>query len=249
VIEPSRSAWRSPIVLVPKPDGTTRFCIDYRELNKVAQFDAYPMPRADVLVDHLGSARYLSALDLTKGYWQVPVRPADREKTAFATPRGLFQFKKMPFGLHGAAATFQRLVIEPSRSAWRSPIVLVPKPDGTTRFCIDYRELNKVAQFDAYPMPRADVLVDHLGSARYLSALDLTKGYWQVPVRPADREKTAFATPRGLFQFKKMPFGLHGAAATFQRLEQVSVVMCLDLGDPGPINFSQPHLPHKVGVI
>ncbi|XP_054841809.1 uncharacterized protein LOC129333892 [Eublepharis macularius] len=110
VIRPSTSEWRSPIVLVPKPDGSVRFCVDYREVNKVAKFDAYPMPRADVLIDQLGTARYLSALDLTKGYWQVPMAPGDQEKTAFATPQGLFEFQVMPFGLHGAAATFQRLV-------------------------------------------------------------------------------------------------------------------------------------------
>lgn len=68
------------------------------------------MPRADVLLDQLGAAKYLTALDLTKGYWQVPMNPEDKPKTAFATPTGLYQFTKMPFGLHGAAATFQRLV-------------------------------------------------------------------------------------------------------------------------------------------
>lgn len=110
VIEPSRSAWRSPIVLVPKPDDTIRFCMDYREVNKLATFDAYPMPQADILIGQLGQAQFLSALDLMKGYWQVPMRIQDREKTAFATPTGLFQFKHMPFGLHCAAAIFQRLV-------------------------------------------------------------------------------------------------------------------------------------------
>lgn len=110
VIEPSQSAWRSRIVLVPKPDGTVCFCIDYREVNKLASFDAYPMPQADILISQLSKAQFLSALDLTKGYWQVPVRDEDREKTAFVTPNGLFQFRRMPFGLHGAAATFQRLV-------------------------------------------------------------------------------------------------------------------------------------------
>ncbi|XP_054827921.1 A-kinase anchor protein 12-like [Eublepharis macularius] len=68
VIEPSRSPWRSPVVLVPKPDGSVRFCIDFREVNRIAQFDAYPMPRAETLIDQLGTARYLTALDLTKGY-------------------------------------------------------------------------------------------------------------------------------------------------------------------------------------
>lgn len=110
VIKPSTSEWQSPIVLVPKPDGSIRFCVDYWEVNGLAQFDAYPMPQADILIGQLGRAQYLSALDLMKGYWQVPVRPQDRVKTASATPTGLYQFKRMPFGLHRAAATFQRLV-------------------------------------------------------------------------------------------------------------------------------------------
>lgn len=90
VIEPLQSTWRSPIVLVPKPDGSIRFCVDYREF---ADFDAYPMPQADILIGQLGEARFLSAIDLTKGYWQVPMNPGDREKMAFATPSGLYQFR------------------------------------------------------------------------------------------------------------------------------------------------------------
>lgn len=68
------------------------------------------MPWADVLIESVGMARYLSTLDLTKGYWQVPLRPPGKEKTAFATPSGLYKFKVMPFGLHGAPAMFQRLM-------------------------------------------------------------------------------------------------------------------------------------------
>lgn len=110
MIEPSHSAWRSPIVLVPKPESTIHYCRDYRVVNKLTAFNAYPMPQADILIGQLGQAQYLSALDHTKGYWQVPVKSQDREKTAFATPSGLFRFKRMPFGLHGVATTFQRLV-------------------------------------------------------------------------------------------------------------------------------------------
>ncbi|XP_063070441.1 uncharacterized protein LOC134461440 [Engraulis encrasicolus] len=110
VIEESKSPWASPIVLVPKPDGSVRFCNDYRKLNEVSQFDSYPMPRVDDLVDSLGHARFLTTLDLTKGYWQVPLTPASKEKTAFATPEGLYQYTRLPFGLHGAPATFQRLM-------------------------------------------------------------------------------------------------------------------------------------------
>nr|XP_042705994.1 uncharacterized protein LOC122173677 [Chrysemys picta bellii] len=110
VVEESTSEWRSPIVLVPKPDGMTRFCIDFREVNAISRFDAYPMPRVDELLERLGGARYLSTIDLTKGYWQIPLMPNSHVKTAFPTPFGLFQFITMPFGLQGAAATFQHLM-------------------------------------------------------------------------------------------------------------------------------------------
>ncbi|KAL0173009.1 hypothetical protein M9458_033320, partial [Cirrhinus mrigala] len=110
VIEPSRSPWSSPIVMVPKPDGTLRFCNDFRRLNEVSEFDGYPMPRVDELLDRLGRARYISTLDLTKGYWQVPLSPEDKAKTAFSTPTGHWQYCRLPFGLHGAPATFQRMM-------------------------------------------------------------------------------------------------------------------------------------------
>ncbi|KAL0174660.1 hypothetical protein M9458_030628 [Cirrhinus mrigala] len=110
VIEPSRSPWSSPIVLVPKPDGTLRFCNDYRRLNEVSDFDSYPMPRVDELLERLGRARYITTLDLTKGYWQVPLSEEAKPKTAFSTPSGHWQYRTLPFGLHGAPATFQRLM-------------------------------------------------------------------------------------------------------------------------------------------
>lgn len=110
VIEESTSPWSSPIVMVAKPNGTWRFCNDFRQLNKISKFDAYPMPRVDEIIEKLGKAQYLTTLDITKGYWQIPLTPNAREKTAFATPYGLYQYKVMPFGLHGAPASFQRLM-------------------------------------------------------------------------------------------------------------------------------------------
>ena len=110
IIRPSKSEWASPALLVPKKDRSKRFCADYRALNRIAKFDAYPMPRIDEIIDRLGGARYISTLDLTRGYWQVPLAEDSIEKSAFTTPFGLFEFLVMPFGLHGAPATFQRMM-------------------------------------------------------------------------------------------------------------------------------------------
>ena len=110
IIEESTSDWASPIVVVRKKDGSNRLCIDYRKLNALTKFDAYPMPRIDEMLDNIGRSKYLTTLDLAKGYWQIPMEETDKEKTAFTSPLGLFQFTTMPFGLSGAPATFQRLM-------------------------------------------------------------------------------------------------------------------------------------------
>ncbi|UYV79051.1 K02A2.6-like [Cordylochernes scorpioides] len=110
VVQPSESPWASPVVLVRKIDGSVRFCVDYRGLNKVTKKDVYPLPRVDDALDCLKGAKIYSTLDLKSGYWQISVDEADREKTAFITPDGLFEFKVMPFGLCNAPATFERMM-------------------------------------------------------------------------------------------------------------------------------------------
>ena len=113
--------------------------------------------------------------------------------------------------------------IEPSKSPYSSPVVLVKKTNGEWRLCVDYRQINEDSVRDAYPLPKINYILEKLRNGKYFSTIDLRQGYWQIPMAEQSKHLTAFTVPgRGLFQFKVMPFGLHSAPATFQRaLDQV----------------------------
>ena len=110
VIQVSRSPWASPVILVGKKDGTVRVCNDYRKLNQLTVRDVYPLPRIDDALSALLNKSWFSSLDLTSGYYQIPMRTEDRIKTAFVTDSGLYEYLVMPFGLTNACATFQRFM-------------------------------------------------------------------------------------------------------------------------------------------
>ncbi|KAK3513971.1 hypothetical protein QTP70_000296 [Hemibagrus guttatus] len=110
IIEPATGPLAAPVVIVQKPGGEPRFCVDYRGLNQLTVKDSYPLPRVDESLDFLSQGKFLTTIDLTRGYWQVSMAEDARPKMAFVSHCGLFQFRVLPFGLCNAPATFQRLM-------------------------------------------------------------------------------------------------------------------------------------------
>lgn len=125
IIRPSTSPWAAPIVLVPKKDGTIRFCIDYRALNAKAPLDEFPMPQIQDTFESMYGASIFSTLDLKSAYWQVLMDEDSIPKTAFVTKNAQYEFMCLSFGLRNSAATFQRLM----NTVWR---------DCLGKFCFVY---------------------------------------------------------------------------------------------------------------
>ncbi|XP_068249797.1 uncharacterized protein [Palaemon carinicauda] len=112
---PSKSPWASPCILVKKPNNSYRMCTDYRRVNSVTVKDAYPLPRIADIIDSVSNSKYLTQIDLLKGYYQIKLTDRTREISAFITPFGLFEYRVLPFGMTNAPATFQRMVHEVTR--------------------------------------------------------------------------------------------------------------------------------------
>ena len=110
IIEKSNSPYASPVVMVRKKDNTVRFCVDFRKLNRIVMFDPEPMPNPEDLFTKLSKGKYLSKLDMTKGYWQIAMSERSKDMTAFVTPDAQYRFLYLPFGLVVAPALFTRMM-------------------------------------------------------------------------------------------------------------------------------------------
>lgn len=135
VIEPCKfSRWLNNIVPVRKSSGQYRICLDFRKLNEMSEKDYYPFPGLHSVLERLGPAKYFSVIDLSDAFWQVPLHRDSRDKTAFRTSKGLYQFKVMPFGLHGSPATLNRLMrlalgsdLEPWVSTYLDDVIIAAR--------------------------------------------------------------------------------------------------------------------------
>eukprot|EP00795_Rhopilema_esculentum_P011292 gene11292-biopygen11554 len=110
IIRPSASPWNAPVLLVKKKDNSIRFVCDFRGVNDVTKRDTYPLPHIKDVIDKMAGARYWSTLDAASAYWSIPLVESDKEKTAFSSPNGKFEFNVMPFGLSNAGASYQRMM-------------------------------------------------------------------------------------------------------------------------------------------
>jgi len=152
---------------------------------------------------------------------KVDITPHRIEVTPGARPRRAQPYRASHASREVIAMELQRQrdlgVIEPSKAEWAFPVVLVPKHDGTMRFCVKYRQLNEVTVRDVYPLPSMDDCIDFLRDAKVFSTLDCNSGYWQIPVADEDRDKTTFVCHEGAYRYIRPPFGLSNAPEPFQR--------------------------------
>ena len=111
IIEKRPSQWGSPVCIVAKADGSPRFCVDYRAtINKFLVRETWPMPDIESHIDTVGGANFITVCDVQSAYWQIPIAPKDRHKTAFVTSKGKYVFKVLSFGVANAPWIFQRVM-------------------------------------------------------------------------------------------------------------------------------------------
>jgi hypothetical protein len=145
--------------------------------------------------------------------------PLDSEAMALKDHPGRMSPEQNKIVEEQIALMMRHRIIEETTSPWGTRVVLAKKKDGKWRFCVDYRYLNSVTKKDTYPLPRIDDILKALRGedTRIFTSLDVASGYWHIPIAMEDREKTAFVTRNGQYQFRVVPFGLTGALGAFCR--------------------------------
>ena len=201
------------------PANRSKSMIDIRELEKIqipSQFKEQAMRLLKWNRDRFASEdRQLGKTNTIKMRIDTGDHPPIK-KRPYPTP--LAQRKKVEEAIE---QMLEDGIVERSQSPWGFPIVLVKKKDNSLRFCVDYRELNKITTKSAFPLPVIEHTIATLGRAKYFSTLDLKSGYWQVALDEKDKEKTAFTCHYGLFSFNCLPFGLSNGPAVFQELMSI----------------------------
>lgn len=159
IIRPSNSPWSSGAFVLPKKDGTWRFIVDYRELNKITVPDNYPLPNIEEILAYLGGSEWFSVFDLAKGFYQMNMAKEHIERTAFICHHGLFEFTRLPMGLRNSPASFQRcmdFVLRESR--WKSNVPYMddvvtysPEFDQHVKDIVDTLTKIRNANFTVHP--------------------------------------------------------------------------------------------------
>ena len=200
IIEESDSLLQSPVVMVKKKNGQLRFAVDYRKLNAVTKQFTFPLPRLEDVFDTIGTsqAKLFSTLDLASGFWQIPMDKDTKHKSAFVTPTGVYQWKRMPFGLVNAPASFQALMTQVLRGLnWKTCLVYV---DDILVFSNSFKEhLQHLEQIFCRLTSAGLTLKPSkcsfaLSSVKYLGHV-LTKDGIQVDVSKTDAVRS-FPVPR-----------------------------------------------------
>ena len=166
--------------------------------------DVFP----DKLPNTLPPARGVEhAIELKPGSRPPPVRPLRQQSAKDSAVIDEFIQKGLASGQ-----------LQPSHSPYGSMLVIVKKKDGTPRVCVDYRALNEQTVKNKYPLPLMDELFDRVQGARYFSSIDLRDGFFQILMRKEDREKTAFRTRFGSYEYTVLPMGLCNSPSTFMQM-------------------------------
>ena len=147
IIEDSSSSYASPCVIIPKSNGTFRLCQDYREINKLTELDPFPFPLIDNIINGFGGCNYFTKIDLKDGFYQVGISEKTRKFTAFVTPFGHFQFRRLPFGWKNSPPKFQRIMMRILEKLLIDPTVRVYIDDiciGSRTFEENSKKTSKV---------------------------------------------------------------------------------------------------------